>query len=106
VAHPDANIIFGTVIDDEMGDEVRVTVIAAGFDRWDGERPEAPAAKPEPQTRQSSVISRSGRSSLPAPPPPPPAPAPTSSRDVFASNESVIDLSEDEDDFDVPSFLK
>ena len=31
-AHPDANIIFGAVIDDTLGDEVRVTVIAAGFD--------------------------------------------------------------------------
>lgn len=31
-AHPDANIIFGTVIDDSLGDEVRVTVLAAGFD--------------------------------------------------------------------------
>ncbi len=31
-AHPDANIIFGTVIDDTMGDEVRVTVIGAGFE--------------------------------------------------------------------------
>ena len=31
-AHPDANIIFGTVIDDSLGDEVRVTVIAAGFE--------------------------------------------------------------------------
>ena len=31
-AHPDANIIYGTVIDDALGDEVRVTVIAAGFD--------------------------------------------------------------------------
>ncbi|MEJ6578015.1 MAG: cell division protein FtsZ [Actinomycetota bacterium] len=31
-AHPDANIIFGTVIDDALGDEVRVTVIAAGFE--------------------------------------------------------------------------
>lgn len=30
--HADANIIFGTVIDDSLGDEVRVTVIAAGFD--------------------------------------------------------------------------
>ncbi len=30
--HPDANIIVGTVIDDALGDEVRVTVIAAGFD--------------------------------------------------------------------------
>src|SRR5438093_669900 len=37
-AHPDANIIFGTVIDDALGDEVRITVIAAGFDRFDGER--------------------------------------------------------------------
>jgi cell division protein FtsZ len=33
VAHPDANIIFGAVVDDALGDEVRVTVIAAGFDR-------------------------------------------------------------------------
>ncbi len=33
VAHPDANIIFGAVVADELGDEVRVTVIAAGFDK-------------------------------------------------------------------------
>jgi cell division protein FtsZ len=32
VAHPEANIIFGAVIDDALGDEARVTVIAAGFD--------------------------------------------------------------------------
>ena len=31
-AHLDANIIYGTVIDDALGDEVRVTVIAAGFE--------------------------------------------------------------------------
>jgi cell division protein FtsZ len=30
--HPDANIIFGAVIDDTQGDQVKVTVIAAGFD--------------------------------------------------------------------------
>ena len=42
VAHPDANIIFGTVVDESMGDTVRVTVIAAGFDRWDSaSRPQA-----------------------------------------------------------------
>jgi cell division protein FtsZ len=46
-AHPEANIIFGAVIDDALGDEVRVTVIAAGFDggrpaplRQDGRRRE------------------------------------------------------------------
>ncbi len=32
-AHPDANIIFGAVIDDSLGDQVKVTVIAAGFDK-------------------------------------------------------------------------
>ena len=37
-AHPDANIIFGAVIDDALGDEVRITVIAAGFDRFEGEQ--------------------------------------------------------------------
>ena len=48
VAHPDANIIFGAVVDDEMGNDVRVTVIAAGFDRWDGDRPSAAPVSPIP----------------------------------------------------------
>lgn len=43
VVHPEANIIFGTVIDDTLGDEVRVTVIAAGFDTEPGQEPERPA---------------------------------------------------------------
>lgn len=34
-AHPDANIIFGAVIDDQLGDELRLTVIASGFERAD-----------------------------------------------------------------------
>src|SRR5690606_36332675 len=34
-AHAEANIIFGAVIDDSLGDEVKVTVIAAGFDKYD-----------------------------------------------------------------------
>ena len=32
-AHPDANMIFGAVIDENMGDEMRITVIATGFER-------------------------------------------------------------------------
>ncbi|MEV6794632.1 cell division protein FtsZ [Streptomyces sp. NPDC051320] len=43
-AHPEANIIFGAVIDDALGDEVRVTVIAAGFDGG------------QPPTRRENVI--------------------------------------------------
>ena len=45
-AHPDANIIFGAVVDDTLGDEVRVTVIAAGFDRFNTREAEA-LIKPE-----------------------------------------------------------
>ncbi|MFN8100315.1 MAG: cell division protein FtsZ [Mycobacterium sp.] len=43
-AHPDANIIFGTVIDDSLGDEVRVTVIAAGFEAGSASRKPATSA--------------------------------------------------------------
>jgi cell division protein FtsZ len=32
-AHPDVNLIFGAVIDPQMGDELRITVIATGFER-------------------------------------------------------------------------
>ena len=42
-AHPEANIIFGTVIDDTLGDEVKITVIAAGFD---GGEPPRKVAEP------------------------------------------------------------
>ena len=52
VAHPEANIIFGAVIDDALGDEVRVTVIAAGFDAPDAAtetaEPAAVVAPPAP----------------------------------------------------------
>ncbi|XRQ02827.1 cell division protein FtsZ [Actinomadura welshii] len=66
-AAPDANIIFGAVIDDALGDEVRVTVIAAGFDEG---RPTKPA--PEPESKRLPPPPR------PVPPPvsPPPASAP------------------------------
>src|SRR5689334_17234561 len=49
-AHPDANIIFGAVIDDALGDEVRVTVIAAGFDGG------APAYRPASEAAASRKI--------------------------------------------------
>ena len=61
VAHPDANIIFGTVVDDEMGSDVRVTVIAAGFDRWDGDRPSgARRSPPSPGAPIVDVFADSG----------------------------------------------
>ncbi|VWX46228.1 cell-division initiation protein (modular protein) [Micrococcus sp. 116] len=65
VAHPEANIIFGAVIDDALGDEVRVTVIAAGFDKVDVTS--APAA---PQAAQQQAAPQ--RAAAPAQPQPPP----------------------------------
>ena len=48
-AHPDANIIFGATFDESMQDEIRVTVIATGFEEAPtAKQPAQPAAKAEP----------------------------------------------------------
>ena len=61
-AHPDANIIFGAVIDDALGDEVRITVIAAGFDRFEGEQRRARAPSSElARSRRRGLARRRGR---------------------------------------------
>lgn len=54
-AHTDANIIFGAVIDDALGDEVRVTVIAAGFDGGMPKRREQAMNSARPQNRLPTV---------------------------------------------------
>ena len=55
-AHDEANIIFGAVIDDALGDEVRVTVIAAGFDGGMPKRRDARAfPRPEPVPARSEA---------------------------------------------------
>lgn len=46
LAHPDANIIFGTIQDDSLGDEMRITVIASGFERKDASAPRNTQATP------------------------------------------------------------
>ncbi|TDW23298.1 cell division protein FtsZ [Kribbella kalugense] len=54
-AHTDANIIFGAVIDDALGDEVRVTVIAAGFDGGMPKRREQAMNQARPQSSRSGA---------------------------------------------------
>ncbi|MFF4772352.1 cell division protein FtsZ [Microtetraspora fusca] len=74
----DANIIFGTVIDDALGDEVRVTVIAAGFDEPTPAKPAAPPqaanrsqpARPEPARPAASAPARPAPAAAPAKPEP------------------------------------
>lgn len=87
-AHPDANIIFGAVVDDTLGDEVRVTVIAAGFDRW-GRREAEELVKPD-----EDIFSLHSADE--------PEPAFTAS----SGDEEDRLVFDAEDDFDVPSFLR
>ncbi|MFS8480137.1 MAG: cell division protein FtsZ, partial [Micromonosporaceae bacterium] len=83
-AHPDANIIFGAVIDDALGDEVRVTVIAAGFDGGE------PAYKPADRAER---VPRTG-------PPPDSASDPADDGPPGQGRRVLFD------DVDVPDFLK
>ncbi|MDX6238733.1 MAG: cell division protein FtsZ, partial [Kribbellaceae bacterium] len=76
-AHTDANIIFGAVIDDALGDEVRVTVIAAGFDGGMPKRREQAMNSARPQSRPTAgattgevaaSVATQGQRRPPAPP--------------------------------------
>ena len=101
-AHPEANIIFGTVIDDTLGDEVRVTVIAAGFDGGEPEKriepiaaarvvstPAVPVTPADEAAKDRDVVEQ--------------APVPVS---VGAVTESSYDTAFGDDDLDIPDFLK
>jgi len=111
-AHPDANIIFGAVVDDQLGDEVRVTVIASGFDRWITQPIEAPMTASrvsvldlDPVEGEDYVLEPFGG------PEPAYAPEPVYAREpereVADGREPtyIFDADEDED-LDIPSFLR
>jgi cell division protein FtsZ len=96
-AHPDANIIYGTVIDDALGDEVRVTVIAAGFDSGEPtkievpviETPVAPVREKNDPVEVAAAITATGALGGGA----------TRKRIIFEEDDSIEEL-------DVPDFLK
>ena len=105
--HPDANIIFGAVIDDSLGDEVRVTVIAAGFDET---QQVSPRTSSIPSRQVGGVATDEGAqpaptSSVATATEAPAAETPAASESsepapVFASDAG------DGDDLDVPDFLR
>lgn len=105
-AHPDVNLIFGAVIDENMGDEIRITVIATGFDHSNGASSlrqfarQAPARSRTPVSVPSSASASSAyqnQSSEPArqPRPAPPPSEPVRQRPSFRA-----------DDLDIPAFLR
>jgi cell division protein FtsZ len=98
-AHPEANIIFGTVIDDSLGDEVRVTVIAAGFEATGPGR--KPVVGGGAYAAQTIASGKAGRvtSTLFEPADAVSVPVPT--------NGSTLSIGgEDDDDVDVPPFMR
>jgi cell division protein FtsZ len=122
-AHPEVNMIFGAQIDESMGDEVRVTVIATGFEQSRAARKvEQPAYRPmpsrvqqqpgqttQPQQRPMQQYSAPQPpqevevSVQPAPPPQqaaPQRPAPQPPQQDFGARVW------DEDNIDIPSFLR
>jgi cell division protein FtsZ len=98
-ADDDCNVIFGAVIDESSGDQIRVTVIATGFDTTPvGEEAAAPAERP----RQAAPTERG-----PAPSSAPPAAAPPGRRPtVQLDQRDRSDLEIPDDALDIPDFLK
>src|SRR5437867_4338096 len=95
VAHPDANIIFGATIDDALGDEVRVTVIAAGFDKLGGN------GRNSRNGRLARVIETETKATR--------EPAPSllqeEEEEMFKPAPATVVFDADED-LDIPDFLK
>ncbi len=118
--HADANIIFGTIIDDALGDEVRVTVIAAGFDGGLPKRRDESAARREsrqqaPADTRSAASAVATRREEPADQAPRETPAParearetkeSEAQPVGARTTPAAMTFDDGDDLDVPDFLK
>ncbi len=124
-AHVEANIIFGATIDDALGDEVRVTVIAAGFDggqpkrREDGHRGLRKQGQPPAQTQEetraaaAAVASRRAepaeleeKEKEPATATAAARPASGTSNPEPATKPAPRPMQFDDDDLDIPDFLK
>ncbi len=95
-AHPDANIIFGAVIDDALGDEVRITVIAAGFDGGSPTYKRSEPARRAIEREATAAAPPAQPGQRPAHPPVP----------VGASRVNGRRPAEFDDDLDIPDFLK
>jgi len=95
-ADPDANIIFGAVIDDGLGDEVKVTVIAAGF----AETSDADHRIDHPAAGRLRPVERRD------PPPPAPPRALQDAPEPRRSGERPPIVLDADEDLDIPSFLR
>ncbi len=101
VSHPDANIIFGAVVDDALGEEVRVTVVAAGFDKVTA------VSDSRFESRLSRLLEEPSDEGAASGEPLPSILAEDDEDRVFTSGEASAPLTFDaEEDLDIPDFLK
>jgi cell division protein FtsZ len=130
-AHEDANIIFGAVLDERLKDEVKITVIATGFQQPQrSERSVSAAAAAIQQSRTASVYNVTTERAASNPPavervepepeperpgqdwsqarliPTPPSPAPAPSREETPAELPGAKTSFGDDDLDVPAFIR
>jgi cell division protein FtsZ len=116
-AHPEVNLIFGAQIDEAMGDEVRVTVIATGFEqsraarKMEAQLPYRPMQRQQPQQQHAAPQPRS----QPYTPPqqeeeevsvPPLPQQPPATRQQPAQQDNFAARVYDEDNIDIPTFLR
>ncbi len=85
IADPEANIIFGAALDDSLTDEIRVTVIATGFDNDDVLYSKLPQIEPKKEVKE--------------------VPVKVEEKKVETVVEEV-EVTEDDSDFDIPTFLR
>ena len=78
-AAPDANVIWGVNFDDELEDEMRITIIATGFDNQNSMRKPAPAPAPAPDPAETPKVE----------PKPAPKPAPKPEKPKASADEEL-----------------
>jgi cell division protein FtsZ len=96
-AHPDVNLIFGAVIEPSMGDEIRITVIATGFER---------SGVPRRALERLMHSERPAQASLPFIRPSESVSVNAGSKPASESRAASASPTMDKDDLDIPTFLR
>jgi cell division protein FtsZ len=119
-AHPEVNLIFGAQVDESMGDEVRITVIATGFEtsRVARKLDQQPAFRPQRDQTQTNYRSQPAQQPAPranynppaAPPPPreqaPEPPAAPPREQPRPNQENFSHRVYEEDNIEIPTFIR
>lgn len=102
-ADPDANIIFGAIIDEAMQGEVKITVIATGFESEQTKSQKkvfVPQETPANEIPASQILRRSDRSFFSSPEPE------ITMNEPVRSQKNIADDNNDEDELEVPAFIR